>query len=78
LEEVLETVHVVLLKDSSLKADKGYPIKKNSEILKKRNLKNHTLKKAVKNKPFTKWETTCNTLIGKERFKIARSFGGIK
>ena len=62
LEEVLETVNVVLPKDIPLKADKGYQSKKNSEILKKRNLKNHILKKAVKNKPLTKWETKFNKL----------------
>jgi IS5 family transposase len=78
LEEVLETVNVVLPKDIPLKADKGYPSKKNTEILKKRNLKNHILKKAVKNKPLTKRETRFNKLIGKTRFKVARTFGGIK
>jgi IS5 family transposase len=36
------------------------------------------VKKAVKNKPFTKWETRCNTLIRKTRFKVARTYGGIK
>ena len=78
LEEVLETVNVVLPKDIPLKADKGYQSKKNTEILKKRNLKNHILKKAVKNKPLTKWETRFNKLIGKTRFKVERTFGGIK
>jgi IS5 family transposase len=78
LEEVLETVNVVLPKNIPLKADKGYQSKKNVAILKKRNLKNHILKKAVKNKPFTKWETRFNKLIGKTRFKVARTFGGIK
>ena len=78
LEEVLDTVNVALPKDIPLKADKGYQSKKNTEILKKRNLKNHILKKAVKNKPLTKWETRFNKLIGKTRFKVERTFGGIK
>ena len=78
LEEVLETVNVALPKDIPLKADKGYQSKKNVEILKKRNLKNHILKKAVKNKSLTKWETRFNKLIGKTRFKVERTFGGIK
>ena len=78
LEEVLETVNVVLPKNIPLKADKGYQSKKNVTILKKRNLKNHILKKAVKNKPLTKWETRFNKLIGKTRFKVERTFGGIK
>jgi IS5 family transposase len=78
LEEILETVNVVLPKDIHLKADKGYQSKKNTQILKKRNLKNHILKKAVKNKPLTKWKTRFNKLIGKTRFKVERTFGGIK
>ncbi len=78
LEEVLETVTVNLPKDIPLKADKGYQSKKNTELLKKRNLKNHILKKAKKNKPLTYWETKFNKLIGKTRFKVERTFGGIK
>ena len=78
LEEVLETINVVLPENIPLKADKGYQSKKNVAILKKRNLKNHILKKAVKNKPITKWETRFNKLIGKTRFKVERTFGGIK
>jgi IS5 family transposase len=78
LEEVLETINVVLPENIPLKADKGYQSKKNVAILKKRGLKNHILKKAVKNKPLTKWETRFNKLIGKTRFKVERTFGGIK
>ena len=48
LEDVLDTVNVDLPKDIPLKADKGYQSKKNEELLKKRNLKNHILKKAKK------------------------------
>ncbi len=36
-----------------LKGDKGYQSKKNAELLKKRKLKNHLLKKATKNKILT-------------------------
>ena len=78
LEEVLETVNVTLPKDIPLKADKGYQSKKNVELLKQRNLKNHILKKAYKNKPLTRWEKKFNKLIGKTRFKVERTFGGIK
>jgi len=46
--------------------------------LKKRKLKNHILKKAQKNKPLTYWEKKFNKLIGKTRFKVERTFGGIK
>ncbi len=78
LEDVLDTVTVELPKDIPLKADKGYQSKKNAKLLKQRNLKNHILKKAVKNKPLTKWEKRFNKLIGKIRFKVERTFGGIK
>ena len=76
LEEVLNTAD--LPKDIPLKADKGYQSKNNAEILEKRNLKNHILKKAYKNKPLTHWEKRFNKLIGKTRFKVERTFGGIK
>ena len=78
LEELLETVNIDLPKDIPLKADKGYQSKKNAELLKKRKLKNHILKKAQKNKPLTYWEKKFNKLIGKTRFKVERTFGGIK
>lgn len=46
LEAVLDTAD--LPKNIPLKADKGYQSKKNAELLKKRKLKNHILKKADK------------------------------
>jgi len=76
LDDVLDTVD--LPEGIPLKADKGYQSAKNNEILKKRKLKNHILKKAKKNKPLTKWEKRYNKLIGKTRFKVERTFGGIK
>lgn len=76
LEEVLDTAD--LPANIPLKADKGYQSKKNEGLLKKRRLKNHILKKAVKNKPLTKWESRFNKLVGKTRFKVERTFGGIK
>jgi len=78
LEDVLETVNIDLPKGIPLKADKGYQSKKNGELLKKRNLKNKILRKAYKNKPLTRWEKKFNKLIGKTRFKVERTFGGIK
>ena len=32
----------------------------------------------MKNKPLTNWELKFNKLIGKTRFKVERTFGGIK
>lgn len=76
LDQVLDTAD--LPEHISLKADKGYQSKKNEEILAKRKLKNHILKKAYKNKPLTYWEKRFNKLIGQTRFKVERTFGGIK
>lgn len=76
LDDVLDTAE--LPEHIPLKADKGYQSKKNEEVLKKRKLKNHILKKALKNKPLTKWEKRFNKLVGKTRFKVERTFGGIK
>jgi IS5 family transposase len=76
LDQVLDTAD--LPKDISLKADKGYQSKKNGEILEKRDLKNHILKKAKKNQPLTYWEKKFNKIIGQTRFKVERTFGGIR
>jgi len=76
LEEVLDTAD--LPENIPLKADKGYQSKKNEKLLKKRKLKNHILKKAKKNKPLSQWEKKFNKQIGKTRFKVERTFGGIK
>jgi len=78
LEQVLDTLHLALPKDIPLKPDKGYQSKKNVELLKQQKLKSHILKKAYKNKPLTHWEKKFNKLIGKTRFKVERTFGGIK
>ena len=76
LEDVLNTAD--LPEGIALKADKGYQSKKNEELLKRMKLKNHILKKAKKNKPLTKREKLFNKLIGQTRFKVERTFGGIK
>ena len=76
LEEVLDSAD--LPEGIPIKADKGYQSRNNDELLKKKRLKNHILKKAKKNQPLTKWEKRYNKLIGKTRFKVERTFGGIK
>ena len=75
LEDVLDTAD--LPEGISLKADKGYQSMNNGKILEKRKLKNHILKKAKKNQPLTHWEKKFNKIIGKTRFKVERTFGGI-
>ena len=76
LEDVLDAAD--LPQNIPLKADKGYQSEKNNTILKERKLRNHILKKAKKAKPLTDWEKKFNKLIGKTRFKVERTFGGIK
>lgn len=76
LEEVLNTAD--LPENIALKADKGYQSQKNEELLKQRKLKNHILKKAKKNKQLTPWEKKFNKLVGQTRYKVERTFGGIK
>lgn len=76
LKEVLDSAD--LPEGIPLKGDKGYQSLKNAKLLKKRKLKNHILKKAKKNKPLTGWEKRFNKMIGKTRFKVERTFGGIK
>lgn len=76
LEEVLDSAD--LPQGIALKADNGYQSKKNEDIFKQRKMKNHILKKAKKNKPLTPWEKKFNKLVGQTRFKVERTFGGIK
>lgn len=76
LDKVLDAAD--LPKNIPLKADKGYQSEKNVNLLKQRKIKNHILKKARKNKPLTDWEKRFNKLVGKTRYKVERTFGGIK
>lgn len=76
LEAVLDTAD--LPENIALKADKGYQSAKNNELLKTRKLKNHILKKAKKGTPLKASEKRFNKLVGKTRFKVERTFGGIK
>ena len=76
LEEVLDAAN--LPERIAVKADKGYQSQKNADLLKKKKLKNHILKKAKKNRPLTEREKKFNKPIGQTRFKVERTFGGIK
>lgn len=75
LEEVLATA--ALPEHIHVYADKGYRSAKNEELLKNKNLKSRILHKAKKGKPLTEREKLRNKLIGKTRFKVERTFGGI-
>jgi IS5 family transposase len=76
LNDVLNTLEIA--EGTPVKADKGYQSQKNKDILKEKKLKNHIMKKALKNKPLTVWEMKFNKLISKTRYKVERTFGGIK
>jgi len=76
LAEVLDSAN--LPTNIPVKADKGYQSEKNASILKARGLKNHILKKAKPKKTLSKWEKLFNKIIGQTRFKVERTFGGIK
>lgn len=75
LEEVLATAD--LPENISVYGDKGYRSAKNEEILKKKKLNSRILHKAKKGQPLTEREKLRNKLIGKTRFKVERTFGGI-
>ena len=76
LGEVLDTVD--LPAGTPVSGDKGYKSAKNDQILKDRKLKNRIMRKAAKNRTLTAWETLFNKLVGKTRFKVERTFGGIR
>ena len=76
LEEVLATAD--LPDGIFVYGDKGYRSQNNEEILKGRNLKSRILHKAKKGQPLTAREMFRNRLIGRTRFKVERTFGGIK
>jgi len=75
LEDVLATAD--LPENIHVYGDKGYRSVKNEELLKSRKLKSRILHKAKKGKALTEREKLRNRLIGKTRFKVERTFGGI-
>lgn len=76
LGDVLDTLEIA--EGTSVKADKGHQSQKNRDLLDERKLKNHIMKKAKKNLPLTAWETRFNKVVSKTRYKIERTFGGMK
>ena len=76
LEKVLQRAD--LSENISVKAAKGYQSRKNADLLAKRNLKNHMLKKARRNLPLKHWEKKFNKIISRTRYKVERTFGSIR
>ena len=68
LEEMLDVAN--LPERIAVKADKGYQSQKNADLLKKKKLKNHILKKAKKNRALTEREKKFNKPIGQTQFKV--------
>ncbi len=75
LEDVLATAD--LPDNIFVYGDKGYRSAKNEELLKSKKLKSRILHKAKKGQALTARELLRNKLIGKTRFKVERTFGGI-
>lgn len=67
-----------LQQGSRVQADKGYASQGNREALKEKKLKSGILYKKARNKELSTWEIKFNKAISKTRFKIERTFGGIK
>lgn len=76
LQEVLDAVE--LEEATYIYADKGYRSEKNEKIIADKKCKSRVLHKAKKNQPLTIREKKRNKLIGKVRFVVERTFGGIK
>lgn len=76
LEDVLEVVNPAT--GTWVKADKGYKSADNDEVIRRKKLKNHIMRKATKSKKLTELETKCNKLVSKIRYKIERTFGSIR
>jgi IS5 family transposase len=58
--------------------DKGFKVPDNDRLLKDERIKNRLQHKAYRNRPLTKWEVYFNKLISKQRYKVERTFGGMK
>jgi len=58
--------------------DKGYKVPKNDEYLEQEKIKNRIQHKAYRNRPLTYWQVQFNKLISKQRYKVERTFGGMK
>ncbi|MDR1983730.1 MAG: transposase, partial [Prevotellaceae bacterium] len=60
---------------SSCLSDKAYRVPNNVEYLKKKNIKNRLMYKAVRNKPLTDRQKQFNKLISNKRWVVERTFG---
>ena len=76
LKGVLDKIR--LLKGTTVEADKGYKSAANDELLREKFVKNRIMRKAVRNKPLTFREGLLNKAISRTRYKVERTFGGIK
>ena len=76
---LLDTIEGADLKEGTrVRADKGYSSQGNRDGLKAKKFKSGIMHKAGKKKPLGEWQTKFNKAISKTRFRIERTFGGIK
>jgi IS5 family transposase len=59
-------------------ADKGYKVPANDEYLEENKIKNRIQHKAYRNRHLTDWQVKFNKLISQDRYKVERTFGGMK
>ena len=64
--------------NKGLKADKGYKVPANDEFLRKEGIKNRIQHEACRNRPLSKWQNVFNKLVGKTRYAVERTFGGMQ
>jgi IS5 family transposase len=65
-------------KDARVFADKGYSSADNRNYLKEHGYKSGIMHKAVRGTPLTERQKQFNKIVSKTRYKIERTFGGIK
>ncbi len=67
-----------LAKRARVKADKGYSSERNRSFLKQSGLRDGILHKAVRDKPLSLHQVRFNKLISKTRYRVERTFGGMR
>ena len=77
LAPLIKKIEKKKVKDGAY-ADKGYKVPANDELLSKEKIKNRIQYKAYRNKPLNVWQIKFNKLVSKERYKVERTFGGMK
>ena len=59
-------------------ADKGFKVPDNDKLLIGKTIKNRIQHKAYRNRPLSRWQIKFNKLISQQRYKVERTFAGMK